>query len=146
MEHMKWRNILAHNLQICKESTTDFISSLTGMWKQQGKLVALRLIPQSRSDWPHHFLAIINHSIVNCCRLPTQLATPRQPHNRSTVAMSAPDPKEAWARLQNELTRRTQRMGGSGGGGPKGILGGMGGLVLLGGGIWVANNALFNGA
>ena len=60
--------------------------------------------------------------------------------------MSAPDPKEAWARLQNELTRRTQRMGGSGGGGPKGILGGMGGLVLLGGGIWVANNALFNGA
>ena len=60
--------------------------------------------------------------------------------------MSAPDPKEAWARLQNELARRTQRMGGSGGGGPKGLLGGMGGLVLLGGGIWVANNALFNGA
>lgn len=60
--------------------------------------------------------------------------------------MSAPDPKEAWSRLQNELTRRTQRMGGGGGGAPKGLFGGIGGLVLVGGGIWVANNALFNGA
>lgn len=61
--------------------------------------------------------------------------------------MSAPDPKEAWARLQTELTRRSQRFGGSGGGGaPKGLFGGIGGLVLIGGGIWVANNALFNGA
>lgn len=58
--------------------------------------------------------------------------------------MSAPDPKEAWARIQNELTRRSQRFGG-GGGPPKGLFGGLGGLVLLGGGIWVANNALFNG-
>jgi prohibitin 2 len=59
--------------------------------------------------------------------------------------MSSPDPKEAWARIQNELTRRTQRLGGSGGGSPKGLFGSIGGLVLVGGGIWMANNALFNG-
>jgi len=61
--------------------------------------------------------------------------------------MSAPDPKEAWARIQNELTRRTQRFGGAGGGGgpPKGLFGGIGGLLIIGGGIWAANNALFNG-
>lgn len=58
--------------------------------------------------------------------------------------MSAPDPKEAWQRIQNELTRRTSRLGGSGGGAPKGTVGGIAGLVLLGGGLWVANNALFN--
>lgn len=60
--------------------------------------------------------------------------------------MSAPDPKEAWQRIQNELTRRSARFGGSGGGGPpKGVFGGIGGLILIGGGIWAANNALFNG-
>ena len=57
--------------------------------------------------------------------------------------MAAPDPKEAWQRIQNELTRRTARMGGSGGA-PKGTAGGIAGLVLLGGGLWLANNALFN--
>lgn len=61
--------------------------------------------------------------------------------------MSAPDPKEAWQRIQTELTRRSARFGGAGGGGaPKGLFGGIGGLVLVGGGIWLANNALFNGA
>ncbi|KAK3208170.1 hypothetical protein GRF29_96g1661612 [Pseudopithomyces chartarum] len=60
--------------------------------------------------------------------------------------MSAPDPKEAWQRLQTELARRSQQFGrgGGGGGAPKGALGGLGGLVLVGGGIWLANNALFN--
>lgn len=58
--------------------------------------------------------------------------------------MAAPDPKEAWQRIQNELTRRTSRLGGSGGGAPKGTVGGVAGLVLLGGGLWLANNALFN--
>lgn len=58
--------------------------------------------------------------------------------------MAAPDPKEAWQRIQNELTRRTSRFGGSGGGAPKGTAGGIAGLVLLGGGLWLANNALFN--
>ena len=60
--------------------------------------------------------------------------------------MSAPDPKEAWQRIQTELTRRTQRFGGGGGGAPKGALGGLGGIVVIAGGIWMANNALFNGA
>jgi prohibitin 2 len=59
--------------------------------------------------------------------------------------MSAPDPQEAWRRLQNELTRRSARFGGAGGGAPKGLGGGVVALALLGGGIFVANNALFNG-
>jgi prohibitin 2 len=60
--------------------------------------------------------------------------------------MSAPNPKEAWAKIQQELTKRGTRFGGAGGGGPpKGLFGGIGGLILVGGGIWVANNALFNG-
>ena len=60
--------------------------------------------------------------------------------------MSAPDPKEAWQRIQNELTRRTARFGGGGGGPPKGAAGGLGALVLIGGGLYLANNALFNGS
>lgn len=59
--------------------------------------------------------------------------------------MSSPDPREAWQKLQNELARRTTRMGGGGGGPPKGVIGGIGSLVLIAGGIYVANNALFNG-
>ena len=34
--------------------------------------------------------------------------------------------------------------GGGGGGGPRGI-GALAGVVLLGGGVWLASNALFNG-
>jgi hypothetical protein len=77
---------------------------------------------------------------------PSHLA-PRTAHLApapSHSAMAAPDPKEAWQRIQNELTRRTSRLGGSGGGAPKGTAGGIAGLVLLGGGLWLANNALFN--
>jgi prohibitin 2 len=35
--------------------------------------------------------------------------------------------------------------GGAGGPGPRGALTGIGGFLLLGGGIWFFNNALFNG-
>lgn len=35
--------------------------------------------------------------------------------------------------------------GGAGGPGPRGALTGIGGLILLGGGVWFFNNALFNG-
>ena len=35
--------------------------------------------------------------------------------------------------------------GGAGGPAPKGALGGLASLILLGGGVWVFNNALFNG-
>lgn len=58
--------------------------------------------------------------------------------------MSAPDPKEAWQRLQTELSRRT-RFGGGGGGPPKGLGPGIGGVILLAGGVFLINNALFNG-
>lgn len=60
--------------------------------------------------------------------------------------MSAPDPREAWQRIQTELTRRTARFGGGGGGPPKGAFGGLGALFVIGGGVYLANNALFNGS
>ena len=60
--------------------------------------------------------------------------------------MSAPDPQEAWRRLQTELQRRSARFGGAGGGAPRGLGGGAAAVVLLVGGVWAANNALFNGA
>lgn len=59
--------------------------------------------------------------------------------------MAAPDPREAWNRLQTELARRSQRFGGAGGGPPKGLGGGVAALALVVGGVFVANNALFNG-
>jgi hypothetical protein len=59
--------------------------------------------------------------------------------------MSAPNPQEAWQRIQTELTRRTQRFGGPGGGAPKGFGPAVAAIVVLGGGFLVANNALFNG-
>lgn len=83
-------------------------------------------------------------STTSSHRLPELPPTTPPPH---TANMSAPDPKEAWNRIQNELAKRTSRFGGAGGGGPpKGLGGGVAGLFLLGGGIWLANNALFNGA
>jgi hypothetical protein len=80
-------------------------------------------------------------SVAACTSLEQRVSP--APH---TAVMSAPDPKEAWARIQNELSRRSARFGGGGGGPPKGLFGGVGGLVLVVGGFWVANNALFNGA
>jgi len=42
--------------------------------------------------------------------------------------------------------QRSRGFGGSGGGGPpKGAVGGAGALILLAGGVYLANNALFNG-
>ncbi|KAF2267420.1 hypothetical protein CC78DRAFT_530818 [Lojkania enalia] len=59
--------------------------------------------------------------------------------------MSAPDPQEAWRRMRMELQRRSARFGGSGGGGPpKGVGPGLIVLGLIGGGVFLANNALFN--
>jgi prohibitin 2 len=61
------------------------------------------------------------------------------------------DPKQMWEQLQKNM-QRVQQAGGrfSGGGaggapGPRGALTGIGGLILLGGGVWFFNNALFNG-
>jgi prohibitin 2 len=58
--------------------------------------------------------------------------------------MANQDPREAWRKIQMQLQQRTARFGGAGGGGPK-MGAGVAGFVLLGGGIWLANNALFNG-
>jgi len=57
------------------------------------------------------------------------------------------DPREMWKSLQKNMQRVQQqgsRYGGSGGPNPRGALTGIAGLVLLGGGAWVFNNALFN--
>ncbi|KAH9845872.1 Protein mlo2 [Teratosphaeria destructans] len=59
------------------------------------------------------------------------------------------DPREAWAALQKNMQRLQQqgkRFGGSGGASPspKGALGGVAGILLLTGGAWLFNNALFN--
>jgi prohibitin 2 len=57
----------------------------------------------------------------------------------------AQDPRETWAKLQQGF-KQAQEQGRRGmGGGPKGALGGAAGLILLAGGVIVANNALFNG-
>ena len=60
----------------------------------------------------------------------------------------AQDPKEYFRRLQKTLSSAQQRgTGGLGSGpGPRGAFGGIAGLILLGTGVVVINNALFNGA
>ena len=100
-------------------------------------------LPTSHFRRPHHLQLQLRPSAT---RTRTTRTTRTAHSSTDPVAMSAPDPKEAWQRLQNELTRRGARFGGSGGGAPKGLGGGVASLVLLGGGIWLANNALFNGA
>jgi len=52
-----------------------------------------------------------------------------------------PNAREAWSQL-TRMAQQAQRGGGSGG--PRGIGAGVGGLLLLGGAVWAANNALFN--
>ena len=61
--------------------------------------------------------------------------------------MDSQTPREAWQRLQSALKTQGGRSGFPGGGArpPKGILGGFGGLVLLGGLYFTFNSALFNG-
>jgi len=58
------------------------------------------------------------------------------------------DPKQMWEQLQKNLQRVQQsgsRFGGKGGAPTPGrALGGLGGLLLLGGGVWFFNNAIFN--
>merc|ERR1711900_26586 len=50
------------------------------------------------------------------------------------------NPQDAWKRLQ----RMANQAGKGGGPSPKGMAGGFGGLILLGGALMVGNNALFN--
>lgn len=54
------------------------------------------------------------------------------------------DPREAFRKLQQTI-QNARRGSGMGGGPPKGSIGAGIGLLLLGGGVFLANNALFNG-
>lgn len=55
------------------------------------------------------------------------------------------DPREAWRKLQQTLASAQQQGRRGLGGAPKNLLGGTLGLILIGGGALVVNNALFNG-
>ena len=57
----------------------------------------------------------------------------------------AQDPKEIWRKLQQTMSSAQQRGRGSLPGGPRNFFGGAAGLLLLGTGVVVVNNALFNG-
>jgi prohibitin 2 len=51
-----------------------------------------------------------------------------------------PNAREAWRQL-NQMAQTAQKRGG---GGTGKAIGGIGGLLLLGGGLWAANHSLFN--
>lgn len=55
------------------------------------------------------------------------------------------DPREMFRKLQQGLNTAQQRGAGGLPGGPKGFFAGTAGLLLLGTGVVVVNNALFNG-
>ena len=55
------------------------------------------------------------------------------------------DPKEVWRKLQQRVNSAQQRGTGGLPGGPRNFFGGVAGLLLLGGGVVLVNNALFNG-
>jgi hypothetical protein len=52
--------------------------------------------------------------------------------------------QEAWRQLQRMAVKARAGGGGGGGPSPRGVGAGVGGLILLGGAAFVANNALFN--
>ena len=55
------------------------------------------------------------------------------------------DPKEMWRKLQQTVNSAQQKGRGGFPGGPKNLFGGVAGVILLGAGAVVINNALFNG-
>ena len=55
------------------------------------------------------------------------------------------DPREVFRKLQQTLGSAQRRAGGGLPGGPRNFFGGAFGLLLLGSGVVVFNNALFNG-
>ena len=55
------------------------------------------------------------------------------------------DPKEMWRKLQQTMNSAQQKGRGGLPGGPRNFFGGAVGLLLLGTGVVVVNNALFNG-
>lgn len=55
------------------------------------------------------------------------------------------DPKEMWRKLQQTVNSAQQRGRGGLPGGPRNFFGGAASLLLIGTGVVVINNALFNG-
>ena len=55
------------------------------------------------------------------------------------------DPKEMWRKLQQTVNSAQQRGRGGLPGGPRNFFGGAAAFLLLGTGVVVVNNALFNG-
>lgn len=55
------------------------------------------------------------------------------------------DPKDYWRKLQQTVNSAQQKGRGGLPGGPRNFFGGAAGLLLLGTGVVVVNNALFNG-
>ena len=55
------------------------------------------------------------------------------------------DPKEMWRKLVQNVSSAQQKGRGGLPGGPRNFFGGAAGVVLLGTGVVMVNNALFNG-
>jgi hypothetical protein len=85
-------------------------------------------------------------------RTPSLTFTTTHPSSRSvtsttttTINMSNQNPMQDYLRRIQGQIQRSGGRGGFGGGMPPGRIGaGVGGLILLGGGIWAAQHALFN--
>lgn len=58
--------------------------------------------------------------------------------------MDPNNPREAWTRFQNVMSK-VQQTSGRGGGAPKGVFGGGAALILLAGAAFTFNSAIFNG-
>lgn len=88
-------------------------------------------------------LSLINPSSLCTSVIFRAIKHPHLPPSRPSNM--ARDPRETWAQLQRGF-QNAQEQGRRGlGGSPKGVFGGAAGLILLAGGVIVANNALFNG-
>lgn len=87
--------------------------------------------------------SIPSRTIITNIRLPTSCSACTTALNRQGAFVKM-DPNQL---RQNAMKMmETMRRQGGGGGGPgKAGFGALGGLVLLGSGVYVANNALFNG-
>lgn len=84
-------------------------------------------------------MLLIRLANVSFCRRPDSI---RRIETSTFESRKMSNPQEAWRQLQR-MANQARRSGG-GAPSPRGMAGGIGGLVLLGGAIWLGNNALFN--